>query len=108
MIDTDIAATEILQVVKTKIGIPRPAAAVDDVFAFGVQTRRSEYLLDAVRRDEIFGIFVAQNFRRIADADGARNVPFGIGIGGSYVPNNRISRDSPGDIVSIDDGLGRG
>ena len=73
-----------------------------------VQTRRAEYLLDAVRRDEILGIFVAQNFRRIADADGARNVSFGIRIGGSYVPNNGISRNSLGDIVAIDDDGGRG
>src|SRR5215510_3002084 len=108
MIDTDIAATEILQGVKTKIGIPSAAAAVNDGFASRVQTRGAEYLLDAVRRDEIFGIFVAQNFCRIADADGARNMPFGIGIGGSYVPNNGISRDSRGDIVTIDDGPGRG
>src|SRR5439155_549543 len=56
----------------------------------------------------ILGIFVAQNFRRIADADGARNVSFGICIGSSYVPNNGISRDSLGDIVAIDDGGGRG
>jgi hypothetical protein len=36
-----------------------------------IQTRRAEDLLDAVRRDEILGIFVAQDFRSIADADGA-------------------------------------
>src|SRR5713101_5909620 len=108
MVDTDIAAAEILQGVKTEIGIPRAAAAVHDGFAIRVQTRRAEYLLDAVRRDEILGIFVAQNFRRIADADGARNVSFGICIGSSYVPNNGISRDSLGDIVAIDDGGGRG
>src|SRR6266403_2367135 len=105
---TDIAAAEILQGVKTEIGIPRAAAAVHDGFAIRVQTRRAEYLLDAVLRDEILGIFVAQNFRRIADADGARNVSFGICIGSSYVPNNGISRDSLGDIVAIDDGGGRG
>ena len=108
MVDADIAAAEILQGVKTEIGIPRAAAAVDDGFAIRVQTRRAEYLLDAVRRDEILGIFVAQDFRRIADADGARNVSFGIGIGRSYVPNNGISRNSLGDIVAIDDGGGRG
>ena len=68
-----------------------------------IQTRRAEDLLDAVRRDEILGIFVAQDFRRIADADGACNVSFGIGSGGSYVPNNRITRNSRGDIVAVDD-----
>jgi hypothetical protein len=68
-----------------------------------IQTRRAEDLLDAVRRDEILGIFVAQDFRRIADADGACNVSFGIGSRGSYVPNNRIARNSRGDIVAIDD-----
>src|ERR1700732_5463077 len=73
-----------------------------------IPTRRAEDLLDAVRRDEILGIFVAQNFRGIADADGARNVSFGICIGSSYVPNNGISRDSLGDIVAIDDGGGGG
>jgi hypothetical protein len=108
MVDTDIAAAEILQSVKTEIGIPRAAAAVDDGFAVRVQTRRAEYLFDAVRRDEILGIFVAQNFCRIADADGARNVSFGIGIGSSYVPNHGISRDSLGDIVAIHDDGGRG
>ena len=77
------------------------------VSRFRVQTRRAEYLLDAVRREEILGIFVAQNFRRIADADGARNVSFGICIGSSHVPNNGISRDGLGDIVAIDDGGGR-
>src|SRR4029077_1493536 len=82
--------------------------AVDDDFASRVQTRRAEYLLDAVRRDEILGIVVAQNFCRIADADGTRNVSLGIRVGGSYVPNNGISRDSLGDIVPIDDDRGRG
>jgi hypothetical protein len=74
MVDTDIAASEILQCVKTEVGIPCAAAAVDDGFALGVQTCAAEYLLDAIRRDEILGIVVAQNFRRIADADGARDV----------------------------------
>ena len=72
------------------------------------QTRRAEYLLDAVRRDEILGIVVTQNFCRIADADGTRNVSLGIHVGGSYVPNNGISRDSIGDIVAVDDDGGRG
>src|SRR6516164_3738925 len=104
MVDADIAAAEILQGVKTEIGIPRAAAAVDDDFAMRIQTRQAEDLLDAVRRDEILGIFVAQDFRRIADADGARNVSFGVGGRRSYVPNNRIARNSLGDIVAIDDG----
>src|SRR5262245_56086326 len=108
MIETDIAAAEILQSVKTEIGIPCAAAAVDDDFASRIETRRAEYLLDAIRRDEILGIVVAQNSRRIADADGARNVSLGIGIGGSYVPNNGISRDGLGDIVAIDNDRGRG
>src|ERR1700730_18087861 len=108
MVDTDVAAAEILQSVKSEIGVPRAAAAVDDGFAIRVQTCRTEYLLDAVRRDEILGIFVAQNFRGIADADGARNVSLGIGIGSSYVPNNGTSRDSLADIVTIDYGGGRG
>src|SRR5262245_40746568 len=59
MVETDIAAAEILQSVKTEIGIPRAAAAVDDDFASWIETRRAEYLLDAVRRDEILGIVVA-------------------------------------------------
>ena len=104
MVDADIAAAEILQGVKTEIGIPRAAAAIDDGFAMRIQTRRAEDLLDAVRRDEILGIFVAQDFRRIADADSACNVSFGVGSRRSYVPNNRIARNSRGDIVAIDDG----
>src|SRR5262249_38097881 len=104
MVDADIAAAEILQGVKTEIGIPRAAAAVDNDFAMRIQTRRAEELLDAVRRDEIFGIFVAQDFRRIADADGACNMSFGVGRRRSYVPNNRIARNGLGDIVAIDDG----
>ena len=68
MVDADIAAAEILQGVETEIGIPRAAAAVDDDFAMRIQTRQAEDLLDAVRRDEILVIFVAQDFRRIADA----------------------------------------
>src|SRR5262249_38026103 len=58
-------------------------------------------------RDEILGIFITQNSRRVADADGARNMSFGIGIGSSYVPNNGISPDGLGDIVAIDDSGGR-
>jgi hypothetical protein len=34
-------------------------------------------------------------------------VSLGIGIGGSYVPNNDISRDGLGDIVTIDNDRGR-
>ena len=82
MVDTHIAAAEILQGVETEIGIPGAAAAVDDDFASRVETRRAEYLLDAVRRDEILGIVVTQNFCRIADADGTRNVSLGIRVGG--------------------------
>ena len=59
MVNTDFAAAEILQGVKTEIGIPRAAAAVDDGFTMRIQTRVAEDLLDAVRRDEILGIFVA-------------------------------------------------
>src|SRR5262245_21728664 len=108
MVDTDIAAAEILQGVKTEIGIPRAAAAVDDDFASRIETRRAEYLLDAVDRDEVLGIVVAQYSRRIADANGARNVSLGIGIGASYVPNNGISRDRLGHIAAIDNNRGRG
>src|SRR4029078_10466567 len=72
-----------------------------------IQTRRAEDLLDAVRRDEILGIFVAQNFRRIADVDGARNVSLGIGRPSPHVPSTRIARDRRGDIVAIDDNGGR-
>src|SRR6516164_1728099 len=108
MIDTDIAAAEILQGVKSQIGIPGAATAVDDGFALWVETRRAEYALNAIRRDEILSIFVAQDFRRIANVDGTGNVFSGIGIGRSYVPNNRISRDSLGDIGAIDDNWGRG
>jgi hypothetical protein len=108
MVDTDIAAAKILQGVKTEIGIPRAAAPVDYDFAMRVQTCRAEYPLNALGCDEVLGVFVAQNFRRIADADGARNVSFSIGIGSSYVPNNSISPDSLGDLVGIDDGGGPG
>src|SRR4029077_9296284 len=103
MVDADIAAAEVLQGVKTEIGIPRAAAAVDDGFTMRIQTPGAEDLLDAVRRDEILGIFVAQDFRRIADVNGACDVSFGIGSRRSHVPNNRIARDSRGDIVPIDD-----
>src|SRR4029077_4775325 len=79
MVDADIAAAEVLQSVKTEIGIPRAAAAGDDGFTMRIQTHGAEDLLDAVRRDEILGIFVARDFRRVADTDGACNVSFGIG-----------------------------
>src|SRR5262249_44171006 len=108
MVDADVAAAEILQGVKTEIGMPRAAAAVDDDFAIRIQAGGAKYLLDAFRRDEILGIFIAQNSCRVADADGARNMSFGIGIGSSYVPNNRIPRDSLGDILAINDGSRRG
>ena len=104
MVDPDIAAAEIAHCVETEIGIPRATAAVDDGFALRVQTGGTEYLFDAIRRDEILGIVVAQNLCRIPDADGARNVAFRIGIGGSHVPDGDISRDGFGDIVAIDDG----
>ena len=103
MVDADIAEAEILQGVKTEIGMPCATAAVDDDFATRVQTNAPEYLLDWLRSDEIFGIFVAKNSRRVADADGARNMSFRIGVASSYVPNDGISRDSRGDILAIDD-----
>src|SRR6516162_2984544 len=90
------------------LGIPGAATAVDDGFALWVETRRAENALNAVRRDEILGIFVAQNLCCIADVDGTHNVSFGIGISRSYVPNNCISRYSLGDIGAIDDNWGRG
>ena len=108
MIDADISAAEILQGIKTEIGVPRTAAAVDDDFAIWVETRRAEYLLDTVDCDEILGVFVAQDFRRIADVDGAGNMSFGVGLGRAYVPNDGISRERLGDIGAIDDGGGRG
>jgi hypothetical protein len=74
--------------------MPCAAAAIDDDFAIGVQTDAAEYLLDGLRSDKIFGIFVAKNSRRVADADGARNMSFRIGVGSSYVPNDGIPRDS--------------
>src|SRR5262245_31065281 len=88
--------------------MPRAAAAVDNDFAIRVQTGATEYLLDALGRDEILGIFVAQNSRRVANADGARNMSFRIGIGSSYVPNDGIPRDRLGDILAIDDDSRRG
>ena len=103
MVDADIGPAEILQGVKTEIGMPRAAAAVDDDFTIRVQTGVAEYLLDALGRDEILGIFVAQNPRRVADADGARNMSFRVGIGSSYVPNEGIPRDSLSDILAIND-----
>src|SRR5271166_3131537 len=101
MIDTDITAAEILQGVKSQIRVPRTATAVDDRFSPWVETRRPEYPLNAIGRNEIFGIFVTQNLCRITVVDGTRNVSFGIGISRSYVPNNCISRYSLGDIGAI-------
>jgi hypothetical protein len=86
MIDSDIAAAEILQGVKSQIGIPCTATAVDDGFPLWVETRRAEYALNAIRRDEILVIFVAQNFGRIADVNRTSNVCFGIGISKSLRP----------------------
>src|SRR5438067_2268383 len=88
--------------------MPRAAAAIYDDFAIRVQADAAKYLLDALRRDEIFGIFVAQNARGIADADGTRNMSFRIGVGSSNVPNDGIPRDSLGDILTIDDDSRRG
>src|SRR4051794_40793804 len=53
VVDADIAAAEVLQSVKTEIGIPRAAAAVHDDFTMRIQTRGAEDILDSVRRDEI-------------------------------------------------------
>src|SRR5205823_3727667 len=39
----------------------------------------------------------------VADADGARNMSFRVGIGSSYVPNEGIPRDSLSDILAIND-----
>src|SRR5262249_42460274 len=108
MVDAHIAAAEILQGVKTEIGMPRAAAAVDDNFAIRVQTDGAKYLLDALCRDEIFGIFVAKNSCGIANADGARNMSFRIGVGSSYVPNDGIPSDSLCNILAIDDDCGGG
>src|SRR5262245_11874366 len=87
MVDADIAAAEILRGVEAEIGIPASAAAINDDFALRVEACGSEYLFDAVRRDEVLRVVVAQNFGRVTDADGACNVPFGVGFGGSHVPN---------------------
>src|SRR5262245_66324588 len=45
MVDTDIAAAEILQVVKTEIGLQSPAATVSDDFGIRNETSMCEYLL---------------------------------------------------------------
>jgi hypothetical protein len=39
--------------------LPGAAAAIDDSLVMGVQSRRAEYLLDAIYRDEVLGIVVA-------------------------------------------------
>src|SRR5215470_3613935 len=101
MVDTDVAAAEILHGVKTEIGIPRATAAIDDDFSLWVETRRPEYLFDAVRRDEILGVLVTQNSRRIANADGPGNMSPGVGIGSSHVPHKGISCDSLGNVLAV-------
>src|SRR6266481_793644 len=78
MIDADIAAAEILDSVKPEIRVPAAPAAIDDDFAFRVEAGGPEHLFDAVGRDEILGVVVAQNLGRIANADRARNVSFGV------------------------------
>src|SRR6266702_3347521 len=93
MIDADLAAAEILHRVKPEIRVPAAPAAIDDDFAFRVEARSPEYLFDTVRRDEILGVVVAQNLGGVTNADGARDVSFGVGIGGPHVPDKSVSRD---------------
>src|SRR5947209_20575773 len=61
VIDTDVAAVEILQGVKTKIRLPSAPGAVNDGLAARVQACRAQNFLDTVSRYKIFGIVVAQN-----------------------------------------------
>src|SRR5437868_7146568 len=69
---------------------------------------RAKDLFDAVCCDEILGILVAQDARRIANIDGTRDMPSGISISWAHVPHDGVACDGLSDIIVIHDDRGRG